>query len=463
MVDDDPNIVIAFKKAMQKEGYDLLALNSDTKVLEIIQEEKPLLVFLDIAMPEVGGLMVLQSVREAKLEVPIIVMAANGNMDTAVKAMKLGAFEYLTKPLDIHRICAIIKTVLKIRYLRTELNDLRKKVSEPYDKYRLVGKSPVMYHLYKNIGIIADTPNSANVLILGESGTGKELVSRAIHGYGEHSDYPFVGLNCTVLPDQLLISELFGHEKGSFTGAVERKIGKFEAAGHGTIYLDEIGDTSLEFQKKLLRVLQEREFERLGGLTSIPLNARIIASTNSDLKYKIKAKEFREDLYFRLNVLEVMIPPLRERKEDIPLLVEHFLDKCGMPSGGKSKEFSLEALELLTGHEYPGNVRELRNIVERCVFLGKGSIIQADIMKEFLSSDGENGNARIPVISKNLNEARRHVLDLFERKFVDRLLKENSGNVTAAAREAGIERQSFQRLMKKHNVFSEEYRKTYLK
>lgn len=459
LVDDDQNITFALKKALQKADREIIVLNSGKKVLETVEEKKPSIIFLDIAMPEIDGLTVLQSIKEAGFEVPVVVMTAFGDMETAVKAMKLGAFEYLTKPLDIHRIRAITKTILEIHHLKSELNHLRQKVSQPLDKYRLVGKSPAMYRLYKTIGTVASSPNSTNVLILGESGTGKELVARAIHSYGENNDRPFVGLNCTVLPEQLLISELFGHEKGSFTGAFERKIGKFEAVGEGTIYLDEIGDTSLEFQKKLLRVLQEREFERLGGLTSIPFNARIIASTNRDLQYKIKAKEFREDLYFRLAVLEVIIPPLRERKEDIPLLVGHFLDKYGLMANNKIKEVSSEALDLMAAYDFPGNVRELENIVEKFMFMERGTVIQADVASKFLSSKSDNGANSLPIISNNLNEARNHVLYLFEKKFIEKLLIENSGNVTMAAQEAGIERQSFQRLMKKHKVLSEEFRK----
>jgi DNA-binding NtrC family response regulator len=458
LVDDDPNITFALNKALLNADREIIILNSGEKVLETVKEENPSIIFLDIAMPGVDGLTVLQSINEADFEVPVVVMTAFGDMETAVKAMKLGAFEYLTKPLDIHRIRAITKTILEIHQLKTELNHLRQKVSQPRDKYQLVGKSPAMYRLYKTIGTIASSPNSTNVLILGESGTGKELVARAIHGFGEYNKRPFVGLNCTVLPEQLLMSELFGHEKGSFTGAVDRKIGKFEAVGEGTIYLDEIGDTSLEFQKKLLRVLQEREFERLGGLTSIPLRARIIASTNRDLQYKIRSNEFREDLYFRLSVLEITVPPLRERKEDIPLLIGHFLDKYSLLAGDRIKELSSEALDLLAEYDFPGNVRELENLVEKFMFLERGTVIQADVVGKFLTSNNDNRNNNLPIISNNLGEARKYILDLFEKNFIEKLLKEKSGNVTAAAQEAGIERQSFQRLMKKHNILSEDFR-----
>lgn len=457
VIDDDPGILFAFRKALKKEGHEVITLNSGKEVLKTLEDENPALVFLDIAMPETDGLTILKQMQDGGLEVPVVVITAYGNMETAVNAMKLGAFEYLTKPLDIFRVRAVTKTALKIRHMKEELDQLRRKSYEPADNHRLVGISPVMYQLYKTIGTIASTPNSTNVLILGESGTGKELVARALHSYGGHAKEPFFGLNCTVLPEQLLISELFGHEKGSFTGADELKTGKFEAVGQGTIYLDEIGDTSPDFQKKLLRVLQEREFERLGGLTSIPLEARIIASTNRDLRYKIKTEQFREDLYFRLSVLEIAIPPLRDRREDIPLLVAHFLDKYCHAAGYNTKEITDDALKLLSSQDYPGNVRELENIVERCVYLDRSAIITADILKRFLKLS-DNGNYDSPLLNRNIHQARRRAIEKFDRDYIRMLLSEYSGNVTAAAKTAGIERQSLQRLMKKYKIRASEFR-----
>jgi len=458
LVDDDPAILFAFRKALEKEGHKVISFRSGRDALQAVEREKPSMVFLDVAMPEMDGLAVMKAMQAVGVNVPVVVITAYGNMETAVKAMKLGAFEYLTKPVDVFRLRAITKTALEIQRLKNEVDQLRKKTYEPQEKYRLVGKSPVMYQLYKTIGTIASTPNSTNILILGESGSGKELVARAIHAYSEQFNAPFFGLNCTVLPEQLLTSELFGHEKGSFTGAVELKKGKFEAVGCGTIYLDEIGDTSPDFQKKLLRVLQEREFERLGSLIPIPLEARIVASTNRDLRYKIKADEFREDLYFRLSVLEVTVPALRDRKEDIPLLVGHFLNKYCHMAGSGLKEVNEEALDLLLNYDYPGNVRELENIVERCVYLGRGAVVNAEMLGQFITPS-DNGRSDLPIISNNIHQARRHVIELFDRRFIKKLLSENSGNVAAAARVAGIERQSFQRLMKKYDIQADEFRR----
>jgi two-component system response regulator AtoC len=458
VVDDDPAILFAFRKALEKEGYRVISFTTGREAIKSVVREKPSLIFLDIAMPEMDGLAVMKAMREAGVNVPVVVITAFGNMETAIQAMKQGAFEYLTKPVDVFRVRSVTKNALEIRNLQDQVDQLRKGRFEPRDRYRLVGNSPVMYQLYKTIGTIASTPNSTNVLITGESGTGKELVARALHAYGEHCNAPFFGLNCTVLPEQLLTSELFGHEKGSFTGAVELKKGRFEAVDCGTVYLDEIGDTSLEFQRKLLRVLQEREFERLGSLSPIALKARIVASTNRDLKYKIKAEEFREDLYFRLSVLEITVPPLRERKEDIPLLVAHFLDKHCHASGNSPKEVSEEALDLLLNHDFPGNVRELENIIERCIYLAKGAIVTPETLSQMMTPAG-NDRIELPIINNNIHQARRNIIELFDRRFIKKLLTENRGNVTAASRIAGIERQSFQRLMKKYDIRADEFRR----
>jgi len=458
LIDEDPGTLWDLRSALEKEGYRVVNSVAGGDTLRIIENEKPSLVFLDITIPELNGLAVLATLNDSDNCVPVVVITAFGNMETAIRAMKLGAYEYLTKPVDVHRVCAVARTALETGRHAEKLETLRDKRHEPRDRYQLIGDSPIMYHLYKTIGTIANTPNPTNILLLGESGTGKELVARAIHAYGENCGSTFVGLNCTVLPEPLLVSELFGHEKGSFTGAVDRQVGKFEAAGDGTIYLDEIGDTTLDFQKKLLRVLQEREFERIGGLESIPLRCRIIASTNQDLSYKIKAEEFREDLYFRLNVLQVTIPPLRERKEDIPLLARHFLNKYCILSGNMPRGISQEALNLLIEYDFPGNVRELENIIERCVYLDKSPIITPETIRRFLKPEVLN-EANIPIVSNRLHEARRYVIELFDKKFILKLLAEHSGNVTAAAKEAEIERQSFQRLMKKYDIFSGDFRR----
>jgi DNA-binding NtrC family response regulator len=314
-----------------------------------------------------------------------------------------------------------------------------------------------MQEVYKLIGSISTTPNHTSVMILGESGTGKELVARTIHKSSVNADQPFVPINCTALPEALLESELFGHEKGAFTGAVDRKLGKFEIARGGTIFLDEIGNLSPQLQQKLLRVLQEREFDRLGGNSSLHVDARFIAATNRDIAADVKKGNFREDLFFRLNVVTVSLPPLRDRREDIPLLANYFSKKYNDQMKKYIKGFSNEAMAFLRAHPYHGNVRELENLIERAVMLTKGEVILPDSLTDTLPSPSYQG-VSLPITSQTFSKSRRDILTTFERQFILGRLNTYHGNVTAAAKASKMTRQNFQRLMTKHRINAKKFR-----
>ena len=428
-------------------------------MLPAIARERPAVLFLDVAMHQMNGLDLLAKLKEQGSDLPVIVITAFGTMQTAIRAMQLGAYEYLTKPLDVDKVRTLARRAIEMVRLRDEVKDLRRKLTQPQRAYELIGNTAVMQEVYKRIGAVTTTPNTTNAIIFGESGTGKELVARAIHQSGPHAEAPFVAINCTVLPETLLESELFGHEKGAFTGADSRKLGKFEIAGEGTLFLDEIGDMPAKLQQKLLRVVQERCFERVGGHESIPLRARIITATNRNLEEEVQRGNFREDLYFRLNVIEIRMPPLRERRDDIPFLVDHFLAKYSRQFHKGLDHACPNVMQAFMRYDFPGNVRELENLIERAVALEKGEVLTLEAFPPHLFSPRDPQSFDVPILHENLAEARQAVLEAFERKFIIERLKASQGNVTEAARVAGIERQSFQRLMKKYEVHSEDFRR----
>ena len=460
IVDDDPAICYAFKKTFERLDYATVEALNGIEAIKKINEREPTLIFLDINMPEMDGLQVLEELKKSHSQIPVVVITGDGNMETAIKAMQIGAYDYLTKPLDIDKVRITANRVIEMIMMRNKIAELQEdlKIKREPKGTNIIGQHTAMQEVYKKIGVIASTPNITNVLILGESGTGKELVARVIHEKGLHSNQPFQAINCTVLPENLLESELFGHEKGSFTGADKQKLGKFELAKEGTLFLDEIGDLCESLQKKLLRVIQERYFERLGGNELIPLKARIIAATHRNLKEAIRKGDFREDLYYRLNVMEIKIPPLRERKEDIPLLMNFFLSKYYKHFNKNISGFAADVINLLTEYNYPGNVRELENIVERAVALERGEIISVhSLPNEILTHISKNA-IDIPILYKEYSEAKKIIVETFEKKFLLERLYETHGNVSEAARISGIERQSFQRLMKKYNLSSEDFK-----
>lgn len=458
VVDDDDNILFAFKEVFKKEGYTTVTASNGLDALNQIETESPTIIFMDITMPMLNGLETLESLRKQNPWLPVIIITGYSTMQTAIKAMQLGAFEYLTKPLNIEKIREVAKRAIS----SVRSDDINNKNDISYntfikDRYEIVGNSQLMLDIYKIIGSISMTPNHTSVIIMGESGTGKELVARAIHINGVNSNEPFIPINCTALPENLLESELFGYEKGAFTGASERKLGKFEIARYGTIFLDEIGNLTQHLQQKLLRVIQEREFERLGGNIPIKVNARFIAATNLDIKSEIKNGNFREDLFYRLNVASIQMPPLRERKEDILILSYYFLSKYNSQIKKTIKGFSDKAMEILQNYTFPGNVRELENIIERAVMLSNGEIILPDVIVE-LSQPKSIDLKSYPIISPDFSESREHIILSFERQYITEKLKNFHGNVTNAARDSNMTRQNFQRLMNKYNIKAEEFR-----
>ncbi|MGC8595181.1 MAG: sigma-54-dependent transcriptional regulator [Candidatus Kryptoniota bacterium] len=456
VIDDDDGIIFALRQLFTKDGYEVVTAQNASSGLQLIPFERPSLVFMDINMPGMNGLDTLKRMKEEYPDLPVIMITGFGTVETAVRAMQFGAFDYLTKPLDIRQLRKVVSEAL----VNIDNGSFSRYSAEPIkaeltDNYELVGKSAQMQKIYKLIGSISTTPNSTPVLLLGESGTGKELVARAIHSYGPNKDEPFVAVNCTAVPETLLESELFGYEKGAFTGAGERKQGKFEIAGSGTIFLDEIGDLPVFLQQKLLRVLQERQFERLGGNEPVYVAARVIAATNRDISEEVNKGTFRKDLFYRLNVMVIHLPLLRERREDVPVLANYFLLKYSKRMRKKISGFSDDAMKMLNAYDYPGNVRELENIIERAVILSKLEVITPDLLRDvsFYYDDGH----KLPVVWK-FAEARKNAIDKFEIAFVKDALKRNRGNITAAARESGMTRQNFQRLVSKHRINVEEFR-----
>ena len=458
IVDDDAGVVFACRRTFEKEGYRTLSASDGREGMEVIRQERPDLVFMDITMPRLDGLSALKEIKDAGLDVPVVIITGFGTMQTAIHAVQLGAYEYITKPLDVEQVRTVARRALEMQRLKSEVYNLQARLNEGIEEGVLVGDAQAMQEVYKMIGAVTATPNETPVLILGESGTGKELVARAIHRNGKEANAPFVPINCTALPGELMESELFGYEKGAFTGAAERRIGKFEVAENGTIFLDEIGDMPLNLQQKLLRVIQEREFERLGGNARFPIRARFVVATHRNLEAEVEAGHFRKDLYFRISVVPIQMPPLRARKGDLSRLVEHLLQKLSGKLNRRVRGISSEAMEILKGYDYPGNVRELENILERAIILTAGEVISPTALPEGLHPSKDRQGNKFPIVSTDWREAREFVIRTFEEQFVQEALKATEGNVTTAAQRSGLERQSFQRLMQRYGVDSGTFR-----
>ena len=449
IVDDYERILFAFTELFAHDGIRTITARDGLSAIAVAKSERPSIAFLDITMPRLDGLSALAQLKELDHDLPVIIITGFGTADTAIRAMQLGAFDYLTKPLDVVKIRTSATRALEAR--RAGSAALGPALSDADDSTHLIGRSAAMQDVYKLIGSISTTPNTTTVLITGETGTGKELVARAIHRHGAHAASPFIAIDCTVLSEMLLESELFGHEKGAFTGAIARKQGKFELAGEGTIFLDEIGNLTLPLQQKLLRVVQERCFERVGGMDSLPISARFIAATNTDLTSAVAAGRFREDFYFRLNVARIHIPPLRERPDDIVQLAEHFLRKHSIRLNRTVRGFAPNVLEPLLTYAFPGNVRELENLIARAVMLSPSDLITHSLITA--------APQRMDIASDDSFQlGRAKVLDQFEKQFVIDTLTKFHGNVTASAEASGMTRQNFQRLMVKHDVRGEKFR-----
>ncbi len=376
IIDDEQSIRNTLREILEYEKYEVTEAKNGDEGLQLLKKEKFDVALCDIKMPKMDGIEVLENVQQEGIDTPFIMISAHGTIDTAVDATKKGAFDFIQKPPDLNRLLVSVRNALDKSSLENETKVLKRKISRTHD---IVGESEAINEVKDTIGKVA--PTEARVLITGENGTGKELVARWLHEQSNRAKGPMVEVNCAAIPSELIESELFGHEKGSFTSAVKQRIGKFEQANKGTLFLDEIGDMSLSAQAKVLRALQENKISRVGGDKEIKVNVRIIAATNKDLRQAIDEKKFREDLYHRLSVIVIKVPPLRDRKEDIPLLVEKFLHDIAAEYGSKPKQISDEAITLLQKHEWTGNIRELRNVVERLVIMGDKEITAGDVKK----------------------------------------------------------------------------------
>jgi two-component system response regulator AtoC len=436
LVDDEQGIRTSLRMVLEP-TYDVGEAANAQEALERFRAESPHLVLLDVILPGTDGLAVLENMRAEDPRIPVIMLTAAKTLKTAVDAMKLGAADYLNKPFDIEELRLIVSRTLATEELEREVRALRAQVVNRYAFHNLIGKSPGMQDIYAKIEQIADTRTT--VLITGESGTGKELVARALHYNSSRRDRPFIALNCAALPETLIESELFGHEKGSFTDATARRVGQFELAHGGTLFLDEIGDLSQATQAKLLRVLQEREFTRIGGVQPIKVDVRIIAATNKNLEELLKRKEFREDLYYRINVASLYLPALRDRKDDIPLLAKHFLAKrVEQEANRPPQEFSKEALEAMTKYHWPGNIRELENVVEQSSIWCRGKVIAPEDLPNTMKTDIRSDSLRNETLSGKLS-LEKAVLE-FEKEIILDALKRTDYVQTHASALLGISR-----------------------
>jgi len=438
VIDDEPLMRITVQDALVVDGYKVTMAETGEKGLTLLRENPADILITDLKLPHMDGIQILKEVKTITPETQVIMITAYGSIDSAVTAMKLGASDYLTKPFAMDELLLIIKRLLRMRQLEGENTSLRKRVEERYGLEGLVGKSPQMLKVYDLIETVAQTDTT--VLIYGESGTGKEVVANAIHLQSPRKGRPFVKVNCAALPETLLESELFGHEKGAFTGALKQRKGRFEIADGGTLFLDEIGDISLGVQVKLLRILQERQFERVGGNETLSVNVRLICATQRDLKEEIRKGNFREDLYYRLNVVPLILPPLRERREDILLLAEHFVDKFSKKMGKEVVGLSQDAKTLLLRYQFPGNIRELENMLERAIALIKGKVIQAeDLPEEVCGGETPVRNICEKIrASKPLSDAIR----VFEKEYIQNVLEKTKGKKGQAAEILGISRKT---------------------
>ncbi len=453
IVDDELNIRKVLAAMLKREGYEATMAADGEQALAVLARTPVDVVVTDLVMPRLGGMELLKRVSTEFPDVPVIVITAHGSVDSAVAALKAGAFDYITKPFEQEELKKVIAKAARAHDL--ERHNVHGAPGES-DRPPLVGESPSMKAVHEMVARVADSPST--VLITGESGTGKELIAKALHRGSSRRDKPLIKVNCAAIPKDLVESELFGYERGAFTGAVGSKPGRFELADGGTLFLDEIGEVPVEMQVKLLRALQESEFERVGGIKTLRVDVRLVAATNRDLKQLIADGRFREDLYYRLAVVPIALPPLRDRREDIPLLVSHFVEKYNLRLGKRVEGIEPEALELLMAYTWPGNIRELENLMERSVLFADGSTIQASALPDALRERGPHPAAPVAGIGHlgaiaapsgaSMKEIVRQAQAELERGLIARALEETGGNVTRAAKRLQISRKSLQVKMK---------------
>ena len=437
IVDDEEGIRETLSGIFQDEGYNVMTAGSGEEALKVLKEQSPDLVLLDVWLSGIDGIETLQEIKKTNPELPVVIISGHGNIELAVKATHVGAYDFLEKPLSLERVLLVARRALEKRTLEMENRALKEDLTR---KLRFIGNSMKMQQLREQIDMAAKS--NSRVVILGESGSGKELVAHILHEKSPRDKKPFIEMNCAAIPQELIESELFGHEKGSFTGAFERKQGKFELAHEGTLFLDEIGDMSLATQSKVLRIIETQEFQRVGGSKNIKVDVRIIAATNKDLREEVKKGNFREDLLFRLNVIPIIVPPLRERKEDIPELVDYFLEYFAAEYGQKPKKITPDGLGMLQAYDWPGNIRELKNVIERFVIMNPSNIITA---KNILIGESTRSDY---FAFNTLKEAR----DAFEKDFIAKKLEENNWNISKTSEILDIERSNLHRKIKVYEI-----------
>jgi two-component system nitrogen regulation response regulator NtrX len=449
VVDDEAGVRASLAGILGDEGYSVSSVESGEAALAALEGRRFDLVLLDVWLPGADGLSVLRRIRERDPELPVVVISGHGTIETAVKAVRLGAQDFVEKPLSLEKTVLAVRNALRQRRLESEVRELKQRLDS---RYVMVGESPAMRRLRAEIAQAA--PSNGRALIFGENGTGKELVARAIHAESRRAAAPFVEVNCAAIPEELIESELFGHTRGAFTGALAARKGKFELADGGTLFLDEIADMSLKTQAKVLRALQEQRIEPVGGAGSVEVDVRVIAATNKDLETEIRDGRFREDLYFRLNVIPFHVPPLRDRREDIPLLARHFMQALSAEHGRRPREVAPEALSVLSRLAWPGNVRELRNILERLVIMTPGDVIEvrhlpASLVESLPAGAPEAGQlAAAAPEDGTLADAREE----FERRYILRRYHECGGNMSRTAEALGVERSNLYRKMKAYGL-----------
>jgi len=441
VVDDEEQMRGLLVKVLERKGYQVSVCGNGADALDFLEREPADLVVTDVRMPGLSGMEALRAIKELNPEIVVIIMTAFGSIDQAVQAVKEGAYDYINKPFKIDEMLLTIEKALEERRLRHEVSALRQELRTRYHFENLIGKSRAMQEIF---GLIEQVAGSrSTVMVYGKSGTGKELVAKAIHYNSPRTSRAFVAVNCAAIPAELLESELFGHERGSFTGAIATKVGKFELATGGSLFLDEVGSMRLDLQAKILRALQEREVERVGGTRTIKIDVRVIAATNRDLKKAVEEGAFREDLYYRLNVVPITLPDLKDRQEDIPLLANHFVQKFAQESNPAIREISKEAMAVLMSHAWPGNVRELENVIERAVTLGHGpAVLPADLPPNL--AGGANPLERAL--------AREATLEDLERDYIAMILQRTKGHQIRAATILGIDRRTLYRKIRRYGL-----------
>jgi two-component system response regulator AtoC len=454
LIADDEEGVRELLSDLLSGSFNVDTVDRGDRILDRLGEGGHDILILDLQLPGMNGIEVLRKISEKKTRVVVVVITASNNVETAITTMKLGAYDYLVKPFDNDKLLVIIKNIVERLELEKELDTLREQVGEKFRFKNIIGKSPLMFRIFSTLERVIDTDST--ILISGDSGTGKEIIAKAIHYNSNRKQYPFRSLDCSTIPQDLIGSELFGHEKGSFTGASSRKIGKFEVASKGTLFLDEISNLSIDMQAKLLRVLQEKEFERIGGNQIIRVNTRIVAATNRDLRELVKQNKFREDLYYRLNVVPVYLPLLRERKEDIPLFIDHFLKKYNFEYG-RSLTIDIKARIFLTNYQWPGNVRQLENVIKRLILLSTGQLVDTEQVKALLEFE-DSAERTVPQDAAETGKDEVRVeeeivsMDEMERSYLERALEHFDYNISTTARALKISRKTMHNKLKKFGI-----------